>query len=867
MAATGTFGSANVAYSGSALAAQVVAFTSTYGGADVNNYSFAGSPTTTTAKITPKSLTLSGVAANDKTYDGGVVATMSSYGTLSGVLAADAANVSLVTTSASASFADKNVAYNGSTVTTKTVTLLASSLGLSGTKAGNYAIVGNLTANAKINPLSVTVSGIAANDKVYDATTAATVSTTNAVFNGMVTGDDLHVSATGVFVAKTAGLARTVNLTSSYNGTDLANYQLTGQATATANIAQKALTVSGFVANNRVYDGGVVATVDATNVYLAGLISGDVVTATATGTFADKNVGTGKTVTLTSSYAGSDKDNYTITNQATSTANITPKALTISGITASDKTYDNTTAASVSVSGVVKTGLVLNDVLNVAATGVFSDENAASGKTVTLTSTYTGADVGNYTITSQGTTTARISPLDVQLPADANLSKVYDATTTLAPALSGNATGYGNLAVTSANNTQRYTDALAADKLLNGGLTLSGSPVFSSADAGNVTVDQGSVQLTGTRAANYRLVWVASNATITPAPLTVTANNDARFYSLGDDTNYAGVRYSGFVGGQTSAVLGGTLAIARDRSAQLAIDANSVDTQDTHGTYTSVLVPSGLTSSNYNITYVNGNYTIVPVGQLLVKVANTSATYGSTPTYTLTAAGYMDNALQVNDLLTAGQASVSGNQVTVTDGSNTVGSFNLGASNPSLSSSGTLKVGTYSVGATSITTNSGNFSNTINVVGTYEVTPKSVTASATIKPASTGCKRGGVSEDAPVVDSNHLGLIRVSTTTKPMHNTGNMAWYLVSKARPAHKPTHPQSMILRVCKATTKRQASAATSITNTELWLNTWARRVNPLLSVNNKATHITAAGGITRLANNPVKTRVITPHKPPRT
>jgi hypothetical protein len=185
-------------------------------------------------------------------------------------------------------------------------------------------------------------------------------------------------------------------------------------------------------------------------------------------------------------------------------------------------------------------------------------------------------------------------------------------------------------------------------------------------------------------------------------------------------------------------VLGGTLTIARDRSAQLTANPLSVDTQDTAATYTSVLVPSGLTSSNYNISFVNGNYTIVPVGQLLVKVADTSATYGSTPTYTLTAAGYLSSATAnsvttytVNDLLTAGQASVSGNQVTVTDGSNTVGSFNLGASNPSLSSSGTLKVGTYSVGATSITTNSGNFSNTINVVGAYEVTPKTVTASAT----------------------------------------------------------------------------------------------------------------------------------------
>ena len=345
--------------------------------------------------------------------------------------------------------------------------------------------------------------------------------------------------------------------------------------------------------------------------------------------------------------------------------------MTISGITASDKTYDNTTAATVSVSGVVKTGLVLNDVVDVAATGVFSDENAASGKTVTLTSTYTGADVNNYTITSQASTTAKIIPLDVELPATANLTKVYDATTSITP------TGYGTLALGTANNNSPYTTAFTADKAIVGGLTLAGRPVFSSAEAGNVTVDQGSVQLTGTRAANYRLVWVPANATITPAPLTVTANDDARFYSLADTAGYNGVRYSGFVGGQTSAVLNTTaLTISRDRSVQLTADANSVDTQDAAGSYTSVLVPAGVTSNNYNITFASGKYTIVPAGQLLVKVANTSAIYGSAPVYTLTSAGYMGNGNQVTDLLGLGYATVSGALVTVTDGTNTVATFN-----------------------------------------------------------------------------------------------------------------------------------------------------------------------------------------------
>jgi hypothetical protein len=47
------------------------------------------------------------------------------------------------------------------------------------------------------------------------------------------------------------------------------------------------------------------------------------VTVSATGTFASATVGTGKTVNLTSTYTGTDVTNYNITNQSTTTANIT----------------------------------------------------------------------------------------------------------------------------------------------------------------------------------------------------------------------------------------------------------------------------------------------------------------------------------------------------------------------------------------------------------------------------------------------------------------------------------------------------------------------------------------------------------------
>ena len=87
------------------------------------------------------------------------------------------------------------------------------------------------------------------------------------------------------------------------------------------------LTVTGITAANKVYDGTTSATINATNATLNGVLPGDVgnvtlVTADATGTFADKNVGTGKVVTVAGlALSGSAAINYTLT-QPTTTADI-----------------------------------------------------------------------------------------------------------------------------------------------------------------------------------------------------------------------------------------------------------------------------------------------------------------------------------------------------------------------------------------------------------------------------------------------------------------------------------------------------------------------------------------------------------------
>ena len=74
-------------------------------------------------------------------------------------------------------------------------------------------------------------------------------------------------------------------------------------------------------------------------------MSGDTFTGSYSGLFANKNVGTGKTVNITASYSGADTGNYNVTDQSSTTADIAAKALTATA-SSSNKTYNGSTTAT-----------------------------------------------------------------------------------------------------------------------------------------------------------------------------------------------------------------------------------------------------------------------------------------------------------------------------------------------------------------------------------------------------------------------------------------------------------------------------------------------------------------------------------------
>lgn len=100
---------------------------------------------------------------------------------------------------------------------------------------------------------------------------------------------------------------------------------------------------------------------------------------------------------------------YLIT-YATGTLTVNKASLTVSGISASNKVYDGTTAATLTGTAIVTA--LGSDVVTVGGTGVgaFADANVGTGKAVTVSGyTLGGAAAGNYTIVQPTGLTANIT--------------------------------------------------------------------------------------------------------------------------------------------------------------------------------------------------------------------------------------------------------------------------------------------------------------------------------------------------------------------------------------------------------------------------------------------------------------------------
>jgi hypothetical protein len=262
-------------------------------------------------------------------------------------------------------------------------------------------VLGEYSITAK----SITITGITAASKEYDGNATATVTGT-ATINGAIEGDNITViNGTASFANKNVGTDKTVAFSGfSLSGTDANNYTLAQPASTTANITAKPVTITGITAASKEYDGSTTATVTGTET-INGTIEGDNVTViNGTALFADKNIGTGKTVTFSEfSLGGTDARNYTITVQpASTTANITAKPVTITGITVHNKEYDGTATATVTGTAAISGAIEGDNITVINGTASFADRNVGTNKLVTFIGfRLIGLDADNYALIAQ----------------------------------------------------------------------------------------------------------------------------------------------------------------------------------------------------------------------------------------------------------------------------------------------------------------------------------------------------------------------------------------------------------------------------------------------------------------------------------
>jgi hypothetical protein len=252
------------------------------------------------------------------------------------------------------------------------------------------------------------------------------------------------------------------------------------------------------------------------------------------------------------------------------------------------KTYGQTATDTGSLSGVVS-----DDGITASFSSPGDPAAAPVGTgSYTITATLSDPDnkLGNYTV-HQTDATLTVNPAMLHVAADAQ-SKVY-----------GDADPPLTYTVTTADLKNGDTTSV-----LSGGLTR---------DAGE-TVAGGPYAITrGTLAAgnNYTIAFTGDALTITPATLTVTANDAARSYGAANPTFTATI--TGFVNSDPASVVSGTPVLST------AATAASAPT-----TYAITVDVSPLAAANYTFQAVSGTLTVNPA-PLSASGVNFNATAGA----------------------------------------------------------------------------------------------------------------------------------------------------------------------------------------------------------------------------------------------
>ena len=492
----------------------------------------------------------------------------------------------------------------------------------------------------------------------------------------IVSGADTATPTIKVKKADTTGATLTVTYTSD------THY---GSASAAITVAQKEVTISGITAANKEYDGSTTATSTGTAV-INGKVGSDDVTVTAgTATFADKNVGTGKTVTFTGySLSGADAGNYNLKAQPASVmANITAKDVKLTGgINATDRSYvkDNKTVG-LTKGTLTFDGLVSGETLdvNIPTTGTISDAKVGAYNV-----TYSGVtladgtgNASNYKLVGPlPTVTVNITKASAPALSNIPVSQKYNVTTgekvisSVMPADAGTLTytkgtesKTGSVTVTSwaVDTTGKVTYTLSggvagdtvtlpvtigsdnyADATVNVVITIikatpTGEPAYTKiTTSGKTLADAGLTTTGGTFSVSGTVKWVDDTGADLPDTTTVEANKFYKWRFTPADANYESIsgtiklwtKSSGGSGSYYPAGITFTTDLPVGTINRVAVNGKTLDTKN--------YVVNGS-----DVTLLQSYLDTLKAGKYTVKIEN--KTHVSTGTFTIKADGTLSS--------------------------------------------------------------------------------------------------------------------------------------------------------------------------------------------------------------------------------
>ena len=326
------------------------------------------------------------------------------------------------------------------------------------------------------------------------------------------------------------------------------------------------------------------------------------------------NAGNGQTLSVT--FTPTDTTDYT-TAAAQVTINVIPATPTFSNLTPSQLVSYG--ATSVNLGGKLAAGAMIpsggtvtitagsaSATATVAGDGTFSaalNTQALNASTTPYTISYGFSGTANFATASDESTTLTILPLAQTI----NFTPPASPVTYGVSPMMLSATASSGLAV-----SYTVTSGPATVKLNTLTITGAGKVVVAANQAGNA----------GYAAAPQ----VTESITVNPASLTVTANNAVRTVGAANPTLTYTV--TGFVNGDTGAVVSGTASLATAATPSSPV-----------GTYPITFATAGLASSSYTFNYVNGSLVVYNTSLPLTLWLSPGSTTAGGTAFTLTVNG------------------------------------------------------------------------------------------------------------------------------------------------------------------------------------------------------------------------------------